>query len=320
MECGLDALLQPSPCPKINSAPPHSLDFLKTPRDLGKAGPPAVVDLQLILKSQQQEQEKQKHVLSEISEDVKSLFERVDEMEFKQSLILQTLEAGAQQQQQRTEDRPSLTSSADETSGVALEFSAALGVEVGALRNCLEDQRKQHESVIQSLQAQLRRLEQQLWRVPSTASSTDLRGSPAPQSHLGSQSPHSSVVHRMVSAPDGAPLQVPEAVVVSQAEVKQDSTPLDLLRKGLLNTVRGGSVEIDRLTVSQPVHREKLHRSPSPDPLAVSQPVPFMYSQGSSSTLSSSSPRIGSAPRSHSSTAVKVTRGGPNCATRRSPR
>lgn len=65
------------------------------------------------------------------------------------------------------EERPSNVS--DPTSEVALEFSAALGVEFGDLRSRMQEQQKQQEEVMKTLQAQLQRLEHHVSVSPPTA-------------------------------------------------------------------------------------------------------------------------------------------------------
>merc|ERR1719375_2297057 len=75
--------------------------------------------------------------------------------------------------EQSVQDRQSATSQAsqatlpsrtshqsDESAEVALEFSAALGVELASLRSRTEEQQRQQEEVVQKLQAQMLILEQ----------------------------------------------------------------------------------------------------------------------------------------------------------------
>lgn len=313
MECGLDALLQPSPSPKFSLAPPYSVPILKS-RDLDQtAAPTDTTELKALLGSQQDELDRQHDALSELSEDMRILSERVDVMQFKQDLILQTMpaEAGGQKQ---VEERPSATqttssATSEETSGIALEFSAALGVEVGALRHCMENQRKQQEEVVQTLQSQVRRLEQQFCnrQAPqrSVSASAEEQLPRLPQTEVVIQTLQSQMekleqhvcnhlypASGILSQDDVERLQMP--VDGSRADMKQVPAPLDILQRELRASMRGGSpggLDTDFLAISQPVQRDLLQPGSKADILATSQPVPTLCPL-SSSTLSSTSPRL----------------------------
>lgn len=231
----------------------------------------------------------------QLSADVESLTERADVMMFKQDLMQQamseqaaaaaaTAAASAPRNSNVSDERPSSFFSArpsniSDATSEALEVSAALGVELGNLQSRMQEQQKQQDNMMQTLQAQFQRLE----------------------AHVCSSVPElkidTTVKEQFVS-------------LVQKFSPRATPRPVAALQKNDASTLqRRPSVEsfgTDPLTASLPINQRLLYPNLTLDQLTMSQPVHVTASPSAHNPAAS--PRIGGSNRLHA--------GGP---TRRNP-